>query len=50
MKRFTKATRILSVAALTVMGAGLAACGGSGGGGDGGSGSATTAKGPIKIW
>ena len=49
MKRFTKATRILSVAALTVMGAGLAACGGSGGdGGDGGS--ATSAKGPIKIW
>ncbi|WP_426988785.1 ABC transporter substrate-binding protein [Pseudarthrobacter sp. Y6] len=48
MKRFTKATRILSVAALTVMGAGLAACGSSGGGGDGGS--ATSAKGPIKIW
>lgn len=50
MKRFTQATRILSVAALTVMGAGLAACGGSGGGDDGGSGSATEAKGPIKIW
>ena len=50
MKRFTKATRILSVAALTVMGAGLAACGSSGGGDGGGSGSATTAKGPIKIW
>lgn len=51
MKRFTKATRILSVAALTVMGAGLAACGSSGGGGDGGgSSSPTTAKGPIKIW
>jgi multiple sugar transport system substrate-binding protein len=50
MKRFTKATRILSVAALTVMGAGLAACGSSGGGDGGGSGSPTTAKGPIKIW
>ena len=48
MKRFTKATRIMSVAALAVMGAGLAACGGTGGGGDGGS--ATSAKGPIKIW
>jgi len=50
MKRFTKATRILSVAALTVMGAGLAACGSSGGGDGGSSGSPTTAKGPIKIW
>jgi multiple sugar transport system substrate-binding protein len=51
MKRFTQATRILSVAALTVMGAGLAACGGgSGGGTGGGSGPATEAKGPIKIW
>lgn len=50
MKRFTQATRIVSVAALTVMGAGLAACGGSGGGDDGSSGSATEAKGPIKIW
>lgn len=48
MKRFTKATRIMSVAALAVMGAGLAACGGTGGGGDGGS--AASAKGPIKIW
>lgn len=50
MKRFTKATRIMSVAALTVMGAGLAACGGGGGGGGGSAASATTAKGPIKIW
>ncbi|MDP9999274.1 extracellular solute-binding protein [Pseudarthrobacter sulfonivorans] len=51
MKRFTQATRILSVAALTVMGAGLAACGGgSGGGTGGGSGPAAEAKGPIKIW
>ncbi|WP_164204225.1 extracellular solute-binding protein [[Micrococcus luteus] ATCC 49442] len=51
MKRFTQATRILSVTALTVMGAGLAACGGgSGGGTGGGSGPATEAKGPIKIW
>ncbi|MCU1433701.1 MAG: sugar transporter substrate-binding protein [Pseudarthrobacter sp.] len=51
MKRLTQATRILSVAALTVMGAGLAACGGgSGGGTGGGSGSATEARGPIKIW
>lgn len=49
MKRFTQATRILSVAALTVMGAALAACG-SGGGTGGGSGPATEAKGPIKIW
>ncbi|MDR7161693.1 extracellular solute-binding protein [Arthrobacter sp. BE255] len=49
MKRFTKATRVLSVAALTVMGAGLAACGG-GGGESGGTDSVTSAKGPIKIW
>jgi multiple sugar transport system substrate-binding protein len=48
MKRFTKATRVLSLAALTVMGAGLAACGGSGS--DSSADSATSAKGPIKIW
>ncbi|HET8879103.1 MAG TPA: extracellular solute-binding protein [Arthrobacter sp.] len=49
MKRITTATRLLSVAALTVMGAGLAGCGGGAGGGTAAS-SATTAKGPIKIW
>lgn len=48
MKRFTTATRVLSVAALTIMGAGLAACGGGAGGSS--ATSATTAKGPIKIW
>jgi multiple sugar transport system substrate-binding protein len=48
MKRFTTATRVLSVAALTIMGAGLAACGGGAGGTT--AASATTAKGPIKIW
>lgn len=48
MKRFTTATRVLSVAALTIMGAGLAACGGGAGGSS--ASSATTAKGPIKIW
>jgi multiple sugar transport system substrate-binding protein len=50
MKRFTKATRVLSVAALTVMGVGLAACGGGSGGGGGSTDSVTSAKGPIKIW
>jgi multiple sugar transport system substrate-binding protein len=49
MKRITTATRLLSVAALTIMGAGLAGCGGGAGGGTAAS-SATTAKGPIKIW
>jgi multiple sugar transport system substrate-binding protein len=48
MKRFSTATRVLSVAALTIMGAGLAACGG--GGGASSADSATAAKGPIKIW
>ncbi len=48
MKRFSTATRVLSVAALTVMGAGLAGCGG--GAGDSSAESAITAKGPIKIW
>ena len=48
MKRFSIATRVLSVAALTIMGAGLAGCGGGAGGGA--ADSATTAKGPIKIW
>ncbi|WP_346925870.1 extracellular solute-binding protein, partial [uncultured Arthrobacter sp.] len=48
MKRFSTATRVLSVAALTIMGAGLAGCGGGAGGGS--AESATTAKGPIKIW
>ncbi|MGO4807585.1 sugar ABC transporter substrate-binding protein [Arthrobacter sp. 2MCAF15] len=48
MKRFSIATRVLSVAALTIMGAGLAGCGGGASGGT--ADSATTAKGPIKIW
>ncbi|MEY9778575.1 MULTISPECIES: ABC transporter substrate-binding protein [unclassified Arthrobacter] len=48
MKRFSTATRVLSVAALTIMGAGLAGCGGGASGGT--AESATTAKGPIKIW
>ncbi|MGZ4661315.1 MAG: extracellular solute-binding protein [Arthrobacter sp.] len=48
MKRFSTATRVLSLAALTIMGAGLAACGGGAGGST--AASATTAKGPIKIW
>ncbi len=48
MKRFSIATRVLSVAALTIMGAGLAGCGGGDSGGS--AESATTAKGPIKIW
>lgn len=48
MKRFSTATRVLSVAALTIMGAGLAGCGGGAGGST--AESATTAKGPIKIW
>jgi multiple sugar transport system substrate-binding protein len=49
MKRFSTATRVMSVAALTIMGAGLAGCGG-GASGSGSAASATTAKGPIKIW
>ncbi len=48
MKRFSIATRVLSVAALTIMGAGLAGCGGGASGGT--AESATTAKGPIKVW
>lgn len=48
MKRFSTATRVLSVAALTIMGAGLAGCGG--GASSSTAESATTAKGPIKIW
>ena len=48
MKRFSTATRVMSVAALTIMGAGLAGCGGGASGGS--AESATTAKGPIKIW
>lgn len=47
MKRFAKA--VLSVAVLTVMGAGLAGCE-SGGGDGGGPVPVTAAKGPIKIW
>ncbi|GAP55502.1 hypothetical protein AHiyo6_20670 [Arthrobacter sp. Hiyo6] len=46
MKRFTTATRVLSVAALTIMGAGLAACGGGAGGTT--AASATTAKVPSR--
>ncbi|WP_434616592.1 ABC transporter substrate-binding protein [Arthrobacter sp. A5] len=49
MKRTTSSVRILSMAAIAVLGAGLAACGGGGGGSSSAS-SATTAKGPIKIW
>jgi multiple sugar transport system substrate-binding protein len=49
MKRINTATRLLSVAALTIMGAGLAGCGSQAGGSSDAS-SATTAKGPIKIW
>ncbi|MFF2246833.1 extracellular solute-binding protein [Arthrobacter sp. NPDC058130] len=48
MKRFSIATRVLSVAALTIMGAGLAGCGGGASGGT--ADSAATAKGPIKVW
>ena len=48
MKRFSTATRVMSVAALTIMGAGLAGCGDGASGGS--AESATTAKGPIKIW
>ena len=48
MKRFSTATRVMSVAALTIMGVGLAGCGGGAGGST--AASATTAKGPIKIW
>ncbi|MDJ0355700.1 sugar ABC transporter substrate-binding protein [Paenarthrobacter sp. PH39-S1] len=49
MKRTTSSVRILSMAAIAVLGAGLAACGGGGGGSSSAS-SAITAKGPIKIW
>ncbi|MFD5275928.1 extracellular solute-binding protein [Pseudarthrobacter sp. NPDC058362] len=49
MKRFTKTTQVLSLAAIAIMGAGLAGCGG-GGGESGGGDSVTAAKGPIKIW
>lgn len=47
MKR-TTTIRLLSMAAIAVMGTGLAACGG--GAGSSGASSALTAKGPIKIW
>lgn len=47
MKRVSKATRIVSMAAIAVMGVGLAGCGGGSGAS---ASSALTAKGPIKIW
>ncbi|MCY0905851.1 ABC transporter substrate-binding protein [Arthrobacter sp. H14-L1] len=47
MKRTTSSVRIISMAAIAVLGAGLAACGGGGGGN---ASAALTAKGPIKIW
>ncbi|WP_285243195.1 extracellular solute-binding protein [Pseudarthrobacter sp. fls2-241-R2A-127] len=50
MKRGKNHARILSIAAMAVLGTTLAACGGGGATGTGGAGSATTAKGPIKIW
>lgn len=48
MKRAITPARILSAAAVAVLGASLAACGG--GAGAGGQSGATSAKGPIKIW
>ncbi|MBG0738568.1 sugar ABC transporter substrate-binding protein [Paeniglutamicibacter antarcticus] len=48
MKRTTSSVRILSMAAIAVLAAGLAACGSGGGGGN--ASAALTAKGPIKIW
>ncbi|BAS15976.1 protein involved in carbohydrate transport [Arthrobacter sp. Hiyo8] len=51
MKHGKISSRVLSLTAIAVIGAGLAACGGGASSSTAsGANSATTAKGPIKIW